>query len=308
MKARTKPRTLLMRERLARRMMLEGKEEETLWQQGKGFTGECRWDEWLQLLRCACLILNDLLLEIRGTTFQIDSLLLVGNKLYLYEVKNYQGNYYYEDNRMFLDSGTEIKNPFLQLEEAASALRRLVQELGYPFQVEAAVVFINPNFYLYQAPRDLPVIFPSQLEQHFNKLNRIRAPLAPGQQKLALRLMNLHKTENEYEKKPRYKLEELRKGLVCESCHSFAIQEKGHYCHCLDCGQKERTEQAVLKAVAEFHLLFPEERITKQAIFSWCQIIRDPKKVQRILSSHLTRIGATSDAYYDPAILVESIK
>lgn len=300
LKVRTKPKTLLMREYLARRMKFTQKEQDIFQQQAKGYPGECQLDERMQVLECDCLIINDLLLEVQGTTFQIDKLLITEDKLFLYEVKNYRGNYYYESDKMFLQSGKEIKNPFHQLTDATSALRRLIQQLGYSFQLEPAVVFINPLFYLYQAPRDLPVIFHSQLEQHLKRLNRIRTPIGHRHRQLAEKLITLHKEDNEYEKFPKYQYADLRKGLICERCDSFTIQESGHYCQCQDCGSKERTADMVLKAVAEFHFLFAKERITKQAIFKWCQVIQDSGKNQRILSANLTKIGTTSGTYYEP--------
>ena len=58
----------------------------------KGFEGEVRFDLITEQLQCDCLILNDLNLEVNNTFFQIDTLILFQEIIFLFEVKNYEGN------------------------------------------------------------------------------------------------------------------------------------------------------------------------------------------------------------------------
>lgn len=60
----------------------------------------------LEDLSCDHINLSDLVLEINRQRFQIDSLIVTGKGLYLYEIKNYQGDYIYENN--------EIKNVVIE--------------------------------------------------------------------------------------------------------------------------------------------------------------------------------------------------
>ncbi|MEH7418934.1 nuclease-related domain-containing protein [Neobacillus drentensis] len=76
-------------------------------------------------------LLNDLLLESNDSKFQIDSLMIRQEPLLLFEVKNYKGDFNYENGRFYsLASNKEIKNPLLQLERCESLLRQLLQSLG----------------------------------------------------------------------------------------------------------------------------------------------------------------------------------
>ena len=76
----------------------------------KGYKGEKIFDQRLEKLSLDCLIINDLLLETANTHYQIDSFLITPPKIHIFEVKNFEGDYLIEGNRMRLISGKEIKN------------------------------------------------------------------------------------------------------------------------------------------------------------------------------------------------------
>jgi hypothetical protein len=78
-------------------------------------------------------------------------------------------------------------------------LRQLLLNLGFNPQIDASVVFINPNFTLYQAPLNKPFIFPTQLDQYWDKLNTKPSKLNRKHKKLADQLISLHITESPYQ-------------------------------------------------------------------------------------------------------------
>lgn len=170
-KARTKSKELLIMEFLDARMDLSNKDKQYYYSLKKGYEGEVLFDVLTEKLQCECFILNDLLLNINNTTVQIDTLIITSGKIYLFEVKNYEGDYYYESDKLFKITKSEIINPLYQLSRSSYLLHQLLLNLGFNFQIDASVVFINPNFTLYQAPLDKPFIFPTQLNQCLDKLN-----------------------------------------------------------------------------------------------------------------------------------------
>jgi hypothetical protein len=118
----------------------------------KGYEGEKRFDNWLKGSESDGLLLSDLLFETNNTFFQIDSLYFTPHTIYLFEVKNYTGDFFVEGEKWYSSSRLEIKNPLFQLKRNESLFRRLLQENKFTFSVEAYVVFVNPEFHLYQAP------------------------------------------------------------------------------------------------------------------------------------------------------------
>ncbi|MBP2076595.1 nuclease-related domain-containing protein [Oceanobacillus polygoni] len=158
-KPRTKSRGLQVLHALDKRKKLTNKEKQHYFNLNKGYEGEALFDHFTAKLKCECFILNDLLLETNNTSFQIDCLIITGDKFYIYEVKNYEGDYHYQSDKLFKKPRLEIINPLHQLSRSESLLRQLLLTLGFIPQIDASVVFINPSFTLYQAPLDKPFSF-----------------------------------------------------------------------------------------------------------------------------------------------------
>lgn len=265
----------------------------------KGYEGEKEFDKWTENLSCDCFILNDLLLEYDHNVFQIDTLLITHETFYLINVKNYDGDYYYESAKWFTLSRSEIKDPLLQLKRSDYLLQQLIRSLGFPnYSTEALLVFINPHFHLYQAPMNLPIIYPAQLERFKNKLNKQTAKLNDRHSKMAKLLISLHKTTSFYSQIPDYDYEQLNKGIVCSSCSSINLNLNKDKVVCLKCGCVEPVELAVLRSVEEFKLLFPNKKITTQMIYEWCAVIKSRKTIRRILRTNFKHIGYGSSSYY----------
>jgi hypothetical protein len=143
----------------------------------KGYEGEKKFEKLLENQLRDFLILSDLLLEKNNTVFQIDSTLIFQKKIHLFEVKNYEGDFYIEKDIWYSRSGTEINNPLEQLKRSESLFRRLLQDLRLTLPVEAHLIFINPEFTLYQAPMNLPIILPTQLNHFIKKINMTSSKL-----------------------------------------------------------------------------------------------------------------------------------
>src|ERR1700748_3760767 len=94
-KSRTKSAELLILKSLNIRMNLSEKDKQHYFNLEKGYKGEVLFDSLTEKLHCECFILNDLLLNLNNSTFQIDSLIISPEAIYLFEVKNYEGDYYY---------------------------------------------------------------------------------------------------------------------------------------------------------------------------------------------------------------------
>ncbi|MDY0405261.1 nuclease-related domain-containing protein [Virgibacillus sp. 179-BFC.A HS] len=86
-KTRTKSKELIILESLNSRGNLTKKDKQRYFNMKKGFAGEIQFDAYTEKLQNECSIINDLLLEVNGTTFQIDSLVIIQGKIYMYEVK-----------------------------------------------------------------------------------------------------------------------------------------------------------------------------------------------------------------------------
>lgn len=212
LKHRYEPEKLKLLRYLNIRMQLPSKDYTHYLNLEKGFTGEKQFDKLLVNMPDEWIILKDLLLEYSNTIFQIDSLLITGDCIYVFEVKNYEGDFYIDQDKWCTTLKSEIKNPLLQLQRCESLLRRLLQDLGFNSPIKSYLIFINPEFYLYQAPLNLPAVFPAQLNRFLLKL-KLKA-ISPKEKllKLAEKLIFLSLKETPFAKKPQYMFESWKRG------------------------------------------------------------------------------------------------
>ncbi|WP_342042616.1 nuclease-related domain-containing protein [Bacillus sp. OTU2372] len=93
-KPRSVPEELKVLRILNNQMDLTSEQEKYYLYKEKGFEGEVQFDLLREQLQSDCLILNDLLLEVNNTFFQIDILILFQEIIYLFEVKRRFGYYF----------------------------------------------------------------------------------------------------------------------------------------------------------------------------------------------------------------------
>lgn len=296
-KTRSVPKELQILEVLHTRMELQEHDRQRYLSLKKGLEGEMLFDSHTRQLNLDCLVINDLLLQINNITFQIDTL-LIADSIYFYEIKNFEGDFYLKDNRLYNNLNFELNNPLTQLTRTESLLRQLLQSLGINTNIHSFVVFINPEFTLFQAPIDKPIILPTQINRYMKRLNSLNSKITQKHKTLANKLISLHLEQSPYTKLPDYTYEHLKKGTVCHICKSFDINVEGRSCICGKCGNTQLVTETVLRSVEEFKLLFPEEKITTRGIHEWCRIF-SKKRISRILNSHYKSIGINRWVYFE---------
>lgn len=298
-KFRNEPTELLILKSLAIRMNLSEKVKQHYSNLKKGYEGELQFDCLTENLQCECYILNDLLLKWNNTLFQIDTLIITSEMIYFFEVKNYEGDYYYDQERLYKKPKSEMNNPLIQLSRSESLLRQLIQNIGFNIPIYASVLFINPEFTLYQAPLNKPIILPTQVKRYLKNLNKLSSKLDKKHKLLAEKLNSLHIKNFPFTSLPPYHFEQIEKGITCKKCASFSISIEGKKCICMDCGNKELATAAVKRNVEEFKLLFPNQKITTNIIYEWCKVINSKKRVKKILEKNLKIVGVHQWAYYE---------
>lgn len=282
------------------RMNLPSKSKQHYLNLMKGFEGEVKFDSITEELQCDGIILNDLLLKTNNTAFQIDSLIITSEMIYFYEVKNYEGDYSYEAeaDKFFKKPKYEIINPLHQLARSESLLTQLLHKHGFKLPTCAYLIFINDAFTLYQSPLDKPIIYPTQIKQHLNQLNAIPSKLNKKHKQIADKIMSLHMNESPFTQLPSYEYAQLRKGLTCLKCNSFSLYVEGWKCVCEHCGHKEIVATAVMRAIKEFQLLFPDKKITTNVIHEWCQVVGSKKRIRKILNRNFEAAGENRWTYF----------
>lgn len=299
-KKRSVPLELLLLRVLKARMKVSEKTETQIISLEKGYIGEKMFDERTITLTLDCLIINDLLLETNNTHYQIDSLVMSQHKIHIFEIKNFEGDYLLDGDCLSFLSGKEIKNPLLQLNRSVSLFRQLLQQLRINVTVEGHLVFINPEFYLYNASPDLPIIFPTQLDRFISQLNSKSSRIVDRHQRLAKKLLGMHITKSPFSLLPEYNFEGLEKGVCCVRCGKLSMSDTGRSTtlKCTNCGFIEHKETAILRSIEEFISLFPEIKVNSGVIFEWCKIFGSKAIIQRVLSKFFQPCSSKRGTYY----------
>lgn len=295
------PKDLQKRRILFARMNLSTQEKQQYIRLLKGHEGE---KQFYQLIKnnhtTNSIFLHDLLLQSNNSLFQIDHILIHAQTIFSFEVKNYEGEFIIENGNWYVKSTKqEIRNPLNQLNKSDYLLRQLVKNLGYNLPVKSYLVFINRDFTLYQLPPNLPILLRSQLNRFIQFLNKSHVPLKQEHHQLAQDLKKVQITDSSFENLPDYDFKQLRKGITCPECYMFLSRERQSFLLCDNCGYTETLEKGILRNVFEFHLLFPDMKITTNVIYEWCHIFRSPRTIRKVLSKHFIFIQNGPYSYYD---------
>nr|WP_263323836.1 nuclease-related domain-containing protein [Neobacillus sp. Marseille-Q6967] len=299
LKPRTESEEMKILRSLNARMELSYEDKQHYLHLKKGYEGEVMFDGLTAGLDSKFYILNDLQLESNNTSFQIDSLFVAQHSIIPCEVKNYEGNYYYEnDNFYHYLSKKKITNPLHQSNRSETLLHQFLQKNGFNIPIEGFLNFINPSFYLYQAPFVDKIIYPTQHQRFLKDLEAKPSKLTDRHRKVVDFLIKSHKPVDPYSKLLPYSYEQCQKGLTCCSCHSFLIIVGERKLICSVCGAEEKIDAAVIRSVEELKLLFPGVKITTNLVFDWCGGWLSKKMIGRILKENYKVIGYGQWSHY----------
>ncbi len=299
---RNESKELKVMRSLGSRMDLSEPDRNYLVSLEKGYEGECKFDGLIAPYLDGRILLNDLLLEHKNTVFQLDSLLMSSLKIILFEVKNLEGDYYLERDCWFLSTGKEITNPLHQLQRSTILLRNLLKGLGISLPIESYLVFVNPEFYLYQAPTNLPIIFHPQLNRYFTNMQKERSFLKNHHYDIGKQLLSLELTDAPSFRLPKYDYSLLKKGIQCFACGGMYGELLKTTLVCKNCGRTEGFEPALLRTVDEFKLLFPERKVTTNAIHDWCGIVKKRLTIRNVLTRNYRLINKGKSSYFEGEI------
>ena len=291
--------TLQIQQALNNRMKLSPDQKRKYEQNQKGYEGEILFDRYIEKLNVPCLILKDIWLKVDGNKVQIDFLLITDKVVYIFEVKNFSGNFYYRNDSLYLDSEMEVFNPMNQIKRSKIILTKVLRSFQKNITIESAIVFINPKFVLYQGTPEKDFILFNQLETRLAKLKReITVPTQQSHQLVKRILDEQYPEEVRYEDLPEYEENTLRKGITCQKCHSFSLKDTRQLCICLECGYTEKISDAINRSVKEYQLLFPYKEITKNSIHRWMGETYSPQRIRRVLLKHYSLKGEGKASYY----------
>lgn len=261
----------------------------------KGYLGEKSLASLLSQFESSKILpLYNLLYEINGSEFQIDTALVTYNRVYLLEVKNFFGDYIIENNKIYsLNKRTQIYNPVHQLERTEYMFKKLLAKLDITTNVTSYVVFINPHFVLYGAQVQSPFLFASQVDIFLKKIARQSRPLSQKEYILVEKLTQENIQVSMYDRLPEVQPSEIKNNIACVYCFNNIKKDNSFYFFCPSCKKYFDNEEVILQTIYLRYTLFPQEEITVGNISEWCNGELSKHTIRRVLAKyfHVHRKG-----------------
>ncbi|WP_342488592.1 nuclease-related domain-containing protein [Cytobacillus sp. FSL W7-1323] len=262
----------------------------------KGYEGEKRWREYLNGFPSEIPILFDLTLKSNHTIFQVDALMVHQHHITFFEIKNFSGNFTIKDGHWY-HSNKEIKNPLIQIERNQTLIRQFVDQHHLQLTFDYLLVFVNPEFMLYDSKPRKKLILPPQIPNLIRNLSQMRHTPTIHHTKIIQTLLT-HQTESPLFFTPKYTYQELAKGLFCKKCRN-KMERKANRVICPTCKSQCSLENALLDLIHDFSILFPALKVTNQVIFNWCNGIISKSTIRRVLLNNYSLKGSGRGIYYE---------
>lgn len=277
---RQKPNILKLFEALDGRMTFTKDDLENFDKFKRGFEVEVWADKRFE--KYGWLIIKSLTFHLDGEyACQIDTIIITGDAIILYEIKYYSRKSTDRGDRIQYFSGDEenpngpdFKHPRLQLKEATIKFKRLLTKLGISTEnLKTFVMFTHKDFVLYNMKEwSFDLIFHSEVDSHIDEL--ATSTYRPNAE--SYRIYNLlkaqdHDTSETMPSAPKYNYEMLRKVVKCPECGGVIreVPEKTQKVICPHCSQKLNLNDITKKALDDYQVLF-KETPTIEKLYEWC--------------------------------------
>ena len=276
---------LLYYKALEKRTELDFEEKRNLYNIEKGFDGECLYDKIFDEIGHENLyVLRDLHLKAGKSITQFDSIIISMDRVVVNEIKNYSGDYHYENNG-WDRNGKQLKdNAHIQLSRAKGKIIQLRDEADLNFNVEGAVIFTGDDFRLTTESDHIwsETVMRNQLRNYFKKFKDDRIG---DKAKNIVRHIKNTIAENPYHEEEA-DVSRLQRGLYCGECGSFELIKGRFQYTCTSCESIESNETHLLRTMSDHKFLFYNQPITKQSILHLIDYQISEDGVYRFLKKH----------------------
>lgn len=199
--------------------------------------------------------------------FECDSLLLANSGLYMFEIKNYNGHFVYENGDCILNDRVLTDNLMTQTKRNFRKLKSIIQQQFPQLNVYGTLVFIGEHnsVDIQSTVTDISITKRDEFKQHILQIAEAdKVHQQPLNTEHIITHLRKYETNNPFVPKPlaSHEMKKLRKGISCANCHSFDVMISKLYIHCA-CGYKENREIGILRSICEYLVLTMQKQITQ---------------------------------------------
>ena len=252
-------------ETLSKRAILTKEEEKKLSWLKRGFEGEQLYDRIFDEVGHGNLnIFRDIWIQADKSLTQIDALIITDETVFINEIKNYSGNYKYENNTWQIGNIQISDDPIIQAKRASSKLIKKFLQNKISVNIDFNIIFPNPYFILSTEDSYCrsKTIKRELMKQYFRNINQLSSWNNTNH---LIQIIKDHIVPE-----PKYILEtdpsRLTFGRQCLKCASFDFTSNRYSTTCNICNHKSANKDHVLSAIRDYNILFSSENIKSRDI------------------------------------------
>lgn len=279
----------------------DDKDVQNLKRLAAGYAGECEFDDWLSSYgRPHWRIFKDIWIDAGGTT-QIDTLLVTGEGVYVFDVKNYSGALEYVDGKWFSGGKRLNKDIFIQLKRSMEKVNLMHYRMGRPGGLHSSIVFINEhNDVKIVDEVDVEVMMRNDIKRKIHKIADEENWNGSLDIEQVARGVETFIIPCPY--KPREledaEFERLRGGICCVKCSGFDVEVHRYHVQC-GCGHVESKEKAVLRTVCEYGVLRHDRELKLEEVYQFLGGVISKKHLSKVLRRYFKLISTGRHAKYE---------
>lgn len=248
------------------------------------------------------VVLPNLWLNYFGN-FECDLILLTNHKCYLFEIKNYKGDFLYKDGIIKIDGTQKNFNPIQQTRRNYRNLQEIINKVYPHVVVEGATLFtgINNAVFIESEVSDIQIIPRCYLKWYIKQIIK-------EERNNQERLINAKGIINQflkYEIQQSYLPDSLseeqmsiaRKGIYCAKCYDYQVKVNRFNVECR-CGYKEDRKVAVLRTIYDYAVLNYDKELLRNHLLKFINGQASKTYLVNLLNEYLTAIKKSRSSYY----------
>lgn len=235
---------------------------------------------------------------------QIDTLILSPTIAFLLEIKNYSGTVHFDvatgkTTKLSPNGQVEKYDCVIhQLDRAVTGLTEWLQKRNIQIQIEPILVMANSKTEIPEFPDEVTLKYAKQLPRFIRSFITNEPRLTINQ------IRKIKKTINENRRKwwndkacKRYNISpnDLKRGVLCQTCNEPAARVRGHSWFCRTCGKNAK--ESLQQSIDDWFLLV-SPTITNRQIRLFLELKSSSAASVILRNTNLRRTGASRSTTY----------
>ena len=235
--------------------------------------------------------------------FESDLILITSTSCYVFEVKNYFGKFIYNNGHSSIDDRELTSDCVFQTRRSYKNIRNLLQDEVHPSNVHGVLLFIGEHndVYIESLIDDIEIVKRSGFMRFIQRI--VQDEHSYHGNKISIRKIEekllRHAISNPFNLPPLTfsETQNLRKGISCCECQSFAVEISRNFITCL-CGNVENRREAMIRTICEYGALTYNQPLIAKQLYDFIAVDTSYSFLFRILSTYFKKEDIPRIGFY----------